>query len=174
MIENKTDCLLAFITKLFPNESDFENEIQRLKYYNKLYSIFPNIKTKLKYKNYSEKEMPIMKLILDSSTYILKQWDGPYFERYRKDLIRKWIKFYKFLHTHDKDTEDGAECKLSKSMKRAISKALIKLQEPKKYVKEIKEKLYTKETNKQMVKFYKAELEVYDEYASLFENTYKG
>ena len=63
----------------------------------------------------------------------------------------------------DHDTEGNTECKLSKSIKRSLSKALLKLDTSKGHLKEIKSKLYLNKKSKRMLKFYKKEMEFYDQ-----------
>jgi hypothetical protein len=148
--------------------------MKKYKYYNTLYCLVPNIKTKIKYNKYTEKELPVMKLILDASTHILKQVDGPFFERYRKELISRCIIFYKFLHKQDKQVRDRPESKASKYIKHRIRKALQYIDEPSIYVREIKAKLYLDLSNKQMVKFYKQEKAIIDDYSMLLGADYRG
>ena len=108
--------------------------------------------------------------MLDSSAFILKLWDGPFFQRYRKDLINITKKFYSMLHKIDKETPDGAESKISKTIKRSISKAIIKLELSSTLSKELKKKLFLSYKNKEVLKYYKNELQKYEEISSIKED----
>ena len=52
MTAKKRVCLSVIISKLFPDEYDFESEIKKIKYYNALYNSFPEIKMMIAHKNY--------------------------------------------------------------------------------------------------------------------------
>lgn len=151
------------IAKLFPWDSDFESETEKQKYLTSIYNCFPNLKIKLKYKNYIEKELVIVKLMLDFSTIFLKQYDGPYFKRYKYDLIQVWIWFYKMMYKLDQETEGESEWKLYKTIKKQIVKALTKIDVSKAQIKEMKTQMFISSKSKQMIKFYKTEYKLYED-----------
>ena len=69
--------------------SDFKNENERFIYLHQVYNCIPDeLLAMLKYKNYSDKELVILKLVLDFSTNYLKEFDTPYFKQYRKEIIK--------------------------------------------------------------------------------------
>ena len=148
---------------MFPCDSDFESETEKIKYLTSIYNCFPNLKTKLKYKNFIEKELVIVKLMLDFSSRFLKQYDGPYFKRYKYDLIQVWIRFYKMIYKLDLETEDDSEWKLYKTIKKQIVKALTKIDVSKAHIKEMKSQMFLSAKSKQMIRYYKKEYKLYDD-----------
>lgn len=107
-------------------------------------------------------ESTISKLILDSSTMILKTIEMPLFEKYRTKVIKKWLKFYKFVHRTDKSRPEGARS-LHKSMIRKFEKSLAHISNSSKHLKKIKHYLRLTFNTKENYKFYKNEKRVYDE-----------
>mmetsp|Transcript_15793 Transcript_15793/g.18265 ORF Transcript_15793/g.18265 Transcript_15793/m.18265 type:complete len:120 (-) Transcript_15793:26-385(-) len=113
--------------------------------------------------------MVVIKLMMDAGTFILKTCDGPFYSRYRRDFIHVCVRFYKILYSLDKATEDHAESKISKTIKRSISKALNKLQTSEGHMKEIKSKIYSTSKSKQMVGFYRTEYQNYTAKSKLLD-----
>ena len=167
MTTKKRVFLSVIISKLFPDEYDFESEIKKIKYYNALYNSFPEIKMMIAHKNYWEKEMPILKLILDSMANILKQSDGPLFEIYRNKFIRKCIMFYKNLYKNDKQAQN-TEDQLTKKINKTILKGIVHMPGSGSYTRGVKKKLKLSHSSKQIIKFYKNEKKIYDDYSHLF------
>jgi hypothetical protein len=87
--KNKADFLATVISTLFPLNSEFDYEHDRTVYFHQVYNCIPdNLNYKLKYQNISDKELVIFKIVLDFCTGYLKEFDTPYFKKYRKDLIK--------------------------------------------------------------------------------------
>ena len=120
-------------------------------------------------KQHLNRELIIIKLILDFSTNYLKEYDGPYFKRYKTYLIKAAVKFYKMLYKNDQESE-SEEGRLTKHIKKNLSKSLGKLKVSSGQLREIKSQMYLSESSKQMAKFYLKELKVYKDDVPMLED----
>jgi competence protein ComGF len=69
------------------------------------------------------------------------------------------LKFYKILYKFDKEADQ--ESRQTKLIKRSISKALTRLEVSASHLSEIKSQMYLDKSNKEMIKFYLKEYELY-------------
>jgi len=94
---------------LFPRDCLFACDNEKSKYLTEVFNCIPEIGSNIKYNNFTEKEMVILKLILDFQTYYYKIFDGPYYNSYLNKHISVCRKFYKALYKQDSEEVQGDE-----------------------------------------------------------------
>ena len=156
--------LSTIISKLFPIESTFKNEIWKLHYYDWLYNLFPEILQRLKYKNYLVKEFEVIKLILDAGTYILKQLDAPFYTRYANNHVKICKEFYKLIYKLDKERIANREPKVSSEIRKQIRNAFVEMKLSKKHLNDIKDRIYWRKSNVAIYRYYKEEAKLFNSF----------